>query len=238
MSVNDNLAIIQEAISMINDIRIIQLLCSKLCHDLVGISSAVNAGVEMCEEIQNLESESFHLIKNSAQQVSERLAFFRVAFGLAEGKRGSITISELKSLSLGLINQKKIKLKWRELLQTDPSNPINGRVAKILLNFILIGESCLPRGGTISLLCVERDGLLGLAVEADGQGCDLPKHHLQALSKDCEVEELNPTNIASYFLQCLVHDLGGEVTFDVDNENGIVKFTTFLKHFNQNLLDG
>ena len=92
-------------------------------------------------------------------------------------------------------------------------------------------------GGTISLLCVERDGLLALAVEADGQGCDLPKHHVQALSENCEVEELNPTNIASYFLQCLVKDVGGEVKFDVDSENGIVKFTSFLQHFNQNLLD-
>ena len=68
------------------DIHLAQLLCSRLCHDLVGPAGAVNAGLELAED-GDLDGDALDLVTSSAAEVTRRLAFFRIAFGARNAGR-------------------------------------------------------------------------------------------------------------------------------------------------------
>ena len=53
------------------EVRIVQLLCSRLCHDLVGPVGAVTNGVEMVEEFDpSMAEDAMRLIGESAGQAA------------------------------------------------------------------------------------------------------------------------------------------------------------------------
>ena len=81
------------------DVVVSQLLCSRLCHDLVGPSGGINAGIELMAE-DGSDGSALHLIGKSAEQMSRCLAFFRIAFGFASGE-GATDVDEVRALANG-----------------------------------------------------------------------------------------------------------------------------------------
>ena len=66
------------------DQRIAELLCSRICHELVAGVAAINNGVELITEIDSsMMDEALDLIGTSARQSSARLQFYRMAYGFA-----------------------------------------------------------------------------------------------------------------------------------------------------------
>lgn len=58
------------------EMRVAELLCSRLCHDLVGPVGAVNHGMELIEEENSpVLNEAIEMIGHSARQASNRLEF-------------------------------------------------------------------------------------------------------------------------------------------------------------------
>ena len=65
------------------DLKVVQLLSSRLCHDLVGPAGAVHNGIELYEEMGPGEgADALKMVAASVEQLSARLGFFRLAFGL------------------------------------------------------------------------------------------------------------------------------------------------------------
>ena len=63
-------------------IKIANLMCSRLCHDLISPVGAVSSAVELLqEEIGGVDPEVLGLMSRSAQESTAKLAFFRAAFG-------------------------------------------------------------------------------------------------------------------------------------------------------------
>ena len=75
---------------MFVDLRVAQLLCSRICHDLLSPAAGVNAGVELLAEGGDNGPDAVGLIGRSATQVARRLAFYRVAFGLGSSAEGVV----------------------------------------------------------------------------------------------------------------------------------------------------
>ncbi len=66
------------------DPRVIELLCSRLCHDLISPVSAINNGFELIAEFgDEMRGEAMSLMGDSAREAARRLKFFRIAFGAA-----------------------------------------------------------------------------------------------------------------------------------------------------------
>ncbi|MDH5412136.1 MAG: hypothetical protein OEY16_12165, partial [Alphaproteobacteria bacterium] len=58
------------------DMRMIGLLSSHLCHELVNPVSAVNNGIELLLDVgDDMRDEAMSLIENSAQRTAKRLQF-------------------------------------------------------------------------------------------------------------------------------------------------------------------
>lgn len=64
------------------DLRAVELLCSRLCHDLVSPVGAISNGVELLTEM-GPDAEALTLVGQSAQAAANRLKFYRVAYGAA-----------------------------------------------------------------------------------------------------------------------------------------------------------
>src|SRR3546814_10576584 len=74
------------------DLDLVALICSRLCHDLAGSIGAVNNGIELLAEETDpaTRDEAIGLIAMSGGDAARRLAFFRQALGAS----GSLDRSE------------------------------------------------------------------------------------------------------------------------------------------------
>ena len=131
--------------------RFTELLCSKLCHDLIGPISAVINGLEIIneEKANELGEEGNKLVQRSANQAAERLAYFRMSLGSA-GADDKLQYDVLLDLIKKLASEKELEIGWFGV-----DNYINSRInkasGKLLLNLVMVAFDCLPRGGQINI---------------------------------------------------------------------------------------
>src|ERR1700722_8889487 len=94
------------------DIRVMELLASKICHDLFSPVSAINNGVELIEDIGgSVVDEAMKLIGDSAAHASRRLRLFRMAYGRA-GSDESLAIKDVKQVAEQYLSGGKVMLNW------------------------------------------------------------------------------------------------------------------------------
>src|ERR1700761_5517418 len=117
------------------DLRVLELLASKLAHDLVSPVSAINNGVELIEDIGgSVVDEAMKLIGDSAQHASRRLRLFRMAYGRA-GSEDNLGIKDVRQTAEQYIASGKVTLIWPE----DQPGPILAATRgclKTLLNLV------------------------------------------------------------------------------------------------------
>ena len=135
------------------DLKVAQLLASRLCHDLVGPIGAINAGLELMEDGvaggMGDDPAARDLLANSAGEASRRIAFFRIAFGIGAGAGGEATLSEARELAGDFLAGGKAALDWPEEAPEQPSGGVDPSVVKVVLNLVLIAAESLPRGGVV-----------------------------------------------------------------------------------------
>ena len=60
----------------LENLRVMELLSSKICHDLISPMSAINNGLELLDPAEiDLFHASLNLVQSSAHQAVERLFF-------------------------------------------------------------------------------------------------------------------------------------------------------------------
>ena len=93
------------------DLKTTQLLNSRLFHDLIGVVSAVNTGIEFLAEPGSNE-DAANLLKQSANRLTRRVDFFRAAFGIGGGKEGELSLGDAGLLVAGWFADSKSTLVW------------------------------------------------------------------------------------------------------------------------------
>ena len=78
------------------ELRISELLAARLCHELAGPITALANGVDfLCEPASELDRETLALVDESTRRASNRLQFYRFAYGFSGGSWSGIPVSEL-----------------------------------------------------------------------------------------------------------------------------------------------
>lgn len=179
------------------DLRVLELLSSKICHDLISPVSAINNGVELIEDIGDaVVDEAMKLIADSASVSSRRLKLFRIAYGRA-GSEESLPVKDVRLVAAQYFETGKIKLNWPETLSLGALSERRGAL-KTLINMLLVAEEVLAYGGAIALRRIEADGTLGCRLEIVGKSAQLSPSFAEALSGITPVEDLTPRTIQSY----------------------------------------
>lgn len=205
-------------------LRVTQLTCSRLCHDLVGVAGAVNAGLEILAEMGGLDDNAMDLATKSGIEMTRRLAFYRVAFGAGGTSGNGGDMAALRKLADEFLAGGNVTLDWADG-DTAPVE-IPPVMAKLLLNLVLIASECLPRGGRIGVNAAEFEGGMGIAVEATGATAGLREDLAAAMTPGQEVESLDSRSIHGLITQLLVLEAGCEL--EVAADDGVVRFAAVV----------
>lgn len=212
------------------DMRVVQLLHSRVCHDLVGPVGAINNGLELAEEGDGgLDSEAMDLVRSSAAQVAERIQYFRVAFGYAAG--AIKTMRQVRDLLTPSVIGSKSTLVWPEE-ELAGDWPFGDQILKLLLLMSHLGGECLPRGGEVEIFIEPEGTELRLTVTAAGTGARVEPTVLAALLGEATIDELTPRSAQGYLLTRLAEYCGGAVSVDYPRDE-MVAIRATLTGFEQ-----
>lgn len=189
------------------DLRVAELLASRLCHDLVGPIGAVSNGMElMADEEFGMADDALALATNSASQATQLLQFYRLAYGMAGSRQGT-DLTPLGELAKGYLMHKKAELDW-------PSDQRPGDLpddaGKLILNMIALGVEALPRGGTIGISATAGAGG-SIEVKAVGSDAALREDAASSLEESVQVDDLTPRNVHGYFTRMVAQRLGASL---------------------------
>lgn len=192
------------------DLRVLELVASRICHDLVSPVGAVNNGVELIREIADedspsggLENEALELIAHSAEQGSRRLRLLRLAYGAAGA---DATWEELQASLTQYFAGTRIALAWPARAPKLVDGP-RGTV-KLVVNTILLAADALGQNGTIFI--EERSG--GIVVVAAGSSPGLDAERTNALSGRVAATDLDPRSIHAYVTARFAEHYGLKLT--------------------------
>src|SRR5229473_4806302 len=95
------------------DLKIVELLSARLCHELVSPIGAIANGVELLgEDDPEFVRDAMALIAQSARKAAQRLQFYRFAYGSLA--TGSATDADPRALIDGLLDGGKLSCDWPE----------------------------------------------------------------------------------------------------------------------------
>ncbi len=194
------------------DYRIIELLSSHLCHELISPVTAVNNGLELVAEGDaKLVAEAMGLMRQSAAEASRKLQFYRLAYGQAAGFEAARGLVQARELSEGLLRGGKIALSWSE--QVVKPGAVDKHPIKLLLNMIALAREALPRGGAINVM-LSGPPPVRADVAAVGPDARLSPENQTAMADDVDIGSLTPRSVQAFLVAWLARRYGAGLTVD------------------------
>jgi len=194
------------------DFEVIQMMCSRLCHDLVGTVGAINAAIELMDDEGGgkvADPDILDLLSNSAGEASRKLSFYRAAFGLGGNQRTLIEVQHVRELVEGLMggSNSKVSFKWA----ADTTSSIPNVAAKLVYLITLLSFEALPRGGQISIHVQPFPEGLGLACAAEGAGAALRDAVVATLQGNTLSSDLSSREVHAYYAKILAETAGAKI---------------------------
>ena len=191
-------------------------LCSRLCHDLLSPVGALSNGLELLadEKDPEMRQRCFELLEQSARVSTDKLKFFRLAYGAAGGFGDSVPTVEPRDLVAALVSgNERIELQWGV---SEPSLP--KPAVKVLLNLASIAIDALVRGGTLAVGAERRDGATEIAVRASGPRVAFDTNIGKALEGTLPEAELSGRTAPAHMIRLLAEELDGGVQYALSGE--------------------
>src|SRR6516164_5615014 len=191
------------------DLRVLELLTARLCHELIGPIAAINNGVELLaddpvlargESDPDFVHDAIALVGDSASRAASRLQFYRFAYGYSHG--GSMVGSPPNELASRFFEKTRIACDYGESIRALPLD-----WQRLACNLLLTGAEALSRGGNLVLA----GGSAGLDVEAIGDFAVLSPEMGAALSLATPIAALNPRTVQAYFTGLLAQTMGSRL---------------------------
>jgi histidine phosphotransferase ChpT len=185
------------------DMRVLELLAARLCHELSGPLGAISNGVELLAEEQSepgtslgtsFLDDAFGLVSHSARRAASRLQFYRFAYGYSEGSASAG--SAPYSLAMGFFDATSIACDYPESIRGLPRD-----WQRLVCNLLSFGAELLPRGGRLAVT----EGPLNL--EAAGPAATLSPEAREALTLATPAAALTSRTIQAYFTGLLAKRL-------------------------------
>jgi histidine phosphotransferase ChpT len=197
--------------SMISQTDLAAMLCSRLCHDMLSPVGALANGLELLAEEQDPEMRArcMELLEQSARISTDKLKFFRLAFGAAGGFGEAIPIDEAKAVIEALAaDNKRIAINWAI---ADPSLP--KPAVKVLLNLAQIALDALVRGGTLDIGAERRDGAVEIVARARGDRIAFDETIGRALQGDLAEGEITSRTAAAHMIAVVAEEMDGGLQY-------------------------
>jgi len=177
------------------DLRVLELLSSRLCHELISPVGAINNGIELMDEDDpDFVKEATQLIGNSAKTAGRRLDFYRFAYGSGRAGTG-------RDVTLGLLEGGKSRCDWADAVS---ALPIEWQ--RVACNMVVLATEALPRGGQVQVAAVA--GKPGIVVDGAGDSVNLTPELRAVLAGTVTVGDLTARTVHAYYTAKLAEALG------------------------------
>ena len=215
----------------LREIWIAELLCSRLCHDVISPVGAVSNGLELMSEFGNgTDNEAFALVVSSARQAVEKLSFFRVAYGQSGMRQVGLSFQHAAALLEPVVSGPRVVLEWPKSQQPETPAPAPGAI-KFLLNLALLTADTLPRGGTIKISVTPGVSQFALSIDALAADARITDELAAALDGRADLQDLTPRTAQGAFTRYLALRLKTEIRMTQikeGDENVGLSFTVSL----------
>jgi histidine phosphotransferase ChpT len=193
------------AVASTVDMRVLELLTARLCHELSAPIAAINNGIELLAEEapddprptsgKSFARDAAALIGDSARRAGGRLQFYRFAYGFGGG--GALAGPAPHDLAVSFFAASRITCDY-----SDNVRILSPDWQKLACNLLPVGAETLPRGGRIVLT----DDPLDL--EAVGEAANLSPELRSALMLTTPIAELSSRTVQAFFTGLLAKALG------------------------------
>ncbi len=200
---------------------VLELLASRICHDIISPVGAINNGIELMTEMgpEGME-DGLELVGYSAAQSAAKLAAFRLAYG-AGGRDPHIKPEDVQKVFGELIRAEgKISQAWDPFGKLGP-DPLPPGYCKMLMGAMMLAMEALPKGGYIS---VRPAGDNASLIIAEGDGAVIRDGVNDALNQNIEPEDLDPRLVHPYALSVIADSYDFKISIKSESE-GRIEFT-------------
>ena len=186
------------------DFRVLELLCGRLCHDLISPVGAINNGIELLDDDDpEFVKEAMTLIGQSAKKAGQRLQFYRFAYGTAGTGASGGSAVDARDCVQALLDGGKVRCEWDAAVSALPL-----AWQRLACNLVVLAAEALPRGGTVS---VQAKGSPGLEITAEGDSLKLPDEQRAALDAAMMPEDLTARSVHAFYTNRLAQQIGARL---------------------------
>lgn len=200
------------------------LLCSRLCHDLISPVGAIANGIEILavEDDEYMRVEVMKLLEQSAGQTSDRLKFFRLAFGAAGGFGENIPLRDAENAIVSLYQNTPVEFEWNSQI-----HEMNKSAVKVMLNMLLMAGESLVRGGDLTVDITDQPEHVDVAVTVQGERVILQDRVRDALCGALEHDQVEAKTAPAFLAFKEAHKLNSEIIYLKHDEQS---FTFHFSH--------
>ena len=203
---------------MNQQLKLAELLCTRLCHDLTGPIGAIANGLEFLAETDDkMQDQATDLINSSASQAIARLQFYRKTYGRINDN-GEANLDELRKIAASFFGDGKIKLDWQDIYADASAIPLSYRMTRLLFNILLIAAASLLRGGIIKVSVKREGNIKEISIRATGKSLKWEKETETILAGHVTFESLTPKTVQLYLTHLLAKELDAHLICTTNDE--------------------
>ncbi|MCZ6604509.1 MAG: histidine phosphotransferase family protein [Alphaproteobacteria bacterium] len=197
-----------------------ELVCSRLCHDIISPVGAISNGLELMSEFGNSkDADAMALVVSSAHQAVAKLSFFRMAYGQAGTRQTGMSFDEAANMLEPVVASPRVTLDWPTEQRPQSPLPAPGTI-KLCLNLGLLAVEALPRGGTLRVTVTPQDNRILFSILAAAPDARLTDEFVGALTGTVAIRDLTPRTAQGALTRYLAERLGTKVTMSSNEGNG------------------
>ena len=190
-------------------LRILELITSRICHDLVSPVGAIGNGIELMQELgEDAGDEAVSLIATSAAQAAIRLKCFRLAYGAA-GTDKNIGLREVKEVFSDWLKARRVQVEFESDIELNFSMPPRG-FFKCVLNLLIFAEECSHGEGRIFVSTLEDNK--GIKILTTGHHVGFRENAKNTLMGETTLESLDARTVHSYITGKFSEHFGFKIT--------------------------
>ncbi len=191
------------------DIDFAAVLCSRLCHDLVSPVGAMSNGLEILNEETDasMQEQVMDLLQKSTRQTTNKLQFFRLAFGAGGGFSSQLDMREAEKALFAYFEGSRVNLIWNV-----PLPHVSKQMVKFLLNTAMVSGESMIRGGDLNVNMSEKDNKIHLFITAQTPRFLMADTIRDALMGDMEESLLDPRTAPAYLAGQVARELNGTIS--------------------------
>lgn len=201
---------------------VLELLASRICHDLISPVGAIRNGIEFMEEMgADAGDEALALITHSSDQAAAKLQLFRLVYGAGGGDSAIKPEAVHEAFADFIKTDGKIAQEWDPYGDLGFGDERPGGFCKILAGTLLMAAECLPKGGKITVSAGNEANQT--LITATGDNANLRDYYEEALSALLPVQDIDARLVHPYVLGQLAANYGLSVT-PRESESGTISF--------------